>query len=401
MIPEIKLRPKSGEKFMDGGLWVFRNELEMEQRDFGSGTWVRLVSAKGRPLAVGFLNTRCNLAFRAVAPSGEFAFEEEAQAVVLHRLTQALALRQELGLQGQSCRLVFAEGDRLSGLVVDRFGDVLSVQFNTAGMDALREPILEALRIATACKAIVERSDGSAREKEGLKPSSGLIWSVPGFDEKTLNSLGFSQGGYQFHADLLEGQKTGFFLDQGPARAIAASLAKGKACLDVFCYTGGFSVAMAKGQAASVIGMDASEPALALAKKNAQANGVEALCQFHEADCFKELRNWEQEGRRFGLIVVDPPALARGKEGLEGALRGYRELNLRALRMLETNGYLVTCSCTQAVDWERFDRQVMSAARDARASLAQIYALDQPADHPWVLAMPETRYLKVAVYKKL
>jgi 23S rRNA (cytosine1962-C5)-methyltransferase len=335
-----------------------------------------------------------------LARSGEFSDEEDPQKIIRARLEQALALRQMLGVDPAARRLVFSEGDHLPGLVVDQYGAALVMQVGAAGFEALKPWLVEALKELSGCQALVERSEGPARHREGLEESSGLLWAAPGFDPAQLSHWNVDEQGLRFGADLLKGQKTGFFLDQRQTRATLRGLAKGRRCLDAFCHTGSLSVAMAAGGASAVLGLDSSAPALELARANAQQNGVAERLVFEEADCFERLRALAKAGERFGLVLLDPPSMTKGKEGLEGALRGYKELNLRALQVLEPGGWLATCSCTQAVDEERFLRQVTAAARDARVELSQTHLLRQPPDHPWIASMPETRYLKVALFRR-
>jgi 23S rRNA (cytosine1962-C5)-methyltransferase len=210
----------------------------------------------------------------------------------------------------------------------------------------------------------------------------------------------FEEDGLRFQADLIAGHKTGFFLDQRPARALARNLARGRRCLDVFCFSGGFSMALAKGGASSVWGLDQSAEAIAQATAHAALNGVESLCKFEEADAFTRLRELEKAGERFGLIVLDPPAMAKDGEAVGGALRGYKELNLRALRLLEPGGLLITCSCTQAVSEEQFCHEVQSAAQDAPATVRELQRLGAGPDHPRLLGMEETQYLKCLLLRK-
>jgi 23S rRNA (cytosine1962-C5)-methyltransferase len=350
---------------------------------------------------VGFINTRSSIAVRLLARSSEFAQDEGVEGILLKRLDSALELRRRLLPQAEGLRLVYSEGDGLSGLVVDRFGSVLVVQIQSLAMEKHREFLLQKLKEKTKCSAIVERSDAASREKEGLFPAGGLIWSQEGFDAGALKNWRFKEGTWTFEADLLEGQKTGFFLDQRLSREAFAPMGSGRDCLNAFCYTGSFSVCLAKGGAKSVLGLDASAPALAMAAKNAALNQVEAACVFEEADAFKRLREMEKEKRRFGLVLLDPPALAKGKEGLEGALRGYKEINFRALKLLEPGGILATCSCTQLVDEERFLSVLRAAGKDAGCHVRIIYRGGQPPDHPGLLGMEGTRYLKVFALQKM
>jgi 23S rRNA (cytosine1962-C5)-methyltransferase len=397
---EFRLKPGKESRLARGCAWAFRNEIDFQEKDPGNGHLVRLLTSKGRPLGVGFMNTAANLSFRLLARHGEFPLDADAWTIVEARLKQALEVRGPRQPLNGARRLVFGEGDWLSGLIVDDYAGHLAVQFHSWGLERLKPRILEALKALSGCQAIVDRSDNSFRTKEGLAPSKGVLWAAPGFDEAGLAQVAFEEDGLRFKADLIEGHKTGFFLDQRPSRALARSLASGRRCLDVFCFSGGFAVSMAKGGAASVQGLDQSAEAIALAAEHAGLNGVGPLCRFEEGDAFVRLREMEKAGERFGLIVLDPPAMAKDGEAVGGALRGYKELNLRALRLLEPGGLLLTCSCTQAVSEEQFCQEIQSAAQDAPATLRELQRLGAGSDHPRLLGMDETRYLKCLLLRK-
>lgn len=386
------------QRLASGHAWAYRNEIDFKEKDPGPGALVRLKTQKGRPLGVGFLNSASALSFRLLAPHGEFALDADAESILGARLSQAVEARGPR-VAGEARRLVFSEGDWLPGLVVDDYNGVLVIQINTAGMEKRRAFLIEQLKALPGAKAIVERSDAAFRLKEGLSPAMGLLWTLA-LDEEFLHRVPFTEDGLQFTADVLDGHKTGFFLDQRPARALAQSLAKGKRCLDVFCHSGGFSMAMAVGGASEVLGLDQSEPALALAKGHALLNKVQDRCRFEAADAFARLREMEKAGEKFDLVVLDPPAMAKDGEKLGDALRGYRELNLRALRLLVPGGLLITCSCTGAVSDSDFAGVVHAAALDAPATLRELQRLGQGPDHPRLLGMDETRYLKCLLLRK-
>jgi 23S rRNA (cytosine1962-C5)-methyltransferase len=395
MLPSIVFHPGKEKRLSQGYLWAFRNELNFKEKDFAPGSLVAIQSSKGRPLGVGFLNTQSALCFRLLGTAREAGDEASALELLKARLKAAVLSR----APRQARRLVFSEGDLLSGLVVDQYGDVLVAQISSLGLEQRRDLIFAELRQLTHCKAIVERSESGAREKEGLSPRSGLAWSDGSIAEEALSKQLIEEDGLRFEADLLEGQKTGFFLDQRLTREALPALAKGRACLDVFCHTGALALSMAKGGAKSVSAIDESEAALTIAKRNAKLNKLKV--DFQEADAFKELRALSEKGANFDLVLLDPPAMTKGKQGLGDALRGYKELNLRAMKLLPLGGILVSCSCTQAVGEEDFLSTVQSAAVDAGARLQELMRLGQPEDHPRHPAMPETRYLKVFVFRKI
>lgn len=397
---EYRLKPGKETRLTRGSVWAFRNEIDFNEKDPGNGHLVRLLTSKGRPIGVGFMNTASNLCFRMLARHGEFPLEADAWTIVETRLKQALDVRGPRVPANGARRLIFGEGDWLSGLIVDDYAGHLAIQVHSWGIERLKPKILEALKALTGCLSIVDRSDNGFRTKEGLPSVKGILFAAPGIDEAALSKIAFDEDGLSFQADLIAGHKTGFFLDQRPARALARSLAKGRRCLDVFCFSGGFSVSLAKGGATSVLGLDQSADAIAQAAAHAALNGVESLCKFEEADAFTRLRELEKAGERFGLIVLDPPAMAKDGEAVGGALRGYKELNLRALRLLEPGGLLITCSCTQVVSETQFCQEVQSAAQDAPATVRELQRLGAGPDHPRLLGMEETHYLKCLLLRK-
>jgi 23S rRNA (cytosine1962-C5)-methyltransferase len=307
-------------------------------------------------------------------------------ALVAERISAAIAYREKLVSNADAYRVVFSEGDLLPGLIVDRYNDVLSVQILTQAMDAqpVRDAIAETLVAELKPAGIVERVDPRIRELEKLPPrQSGLLWG-----EK--NSTVFEMNGVRFQYDGLAGQKTGAFLDQRENYAAAARYAHGEA-LDVFCYQGGFALHLAK-PCSSVTGVDSSRPALETAEKNAALNGREL--EWIEANAFDLLKDYSAAGRQYDTMVLDPPAFAKTKRDLDKALRGYKELNLRAIKMLRDGGVLVTCSCSHHVSAAEFLEVVADAARDARKSLRLLENRGQSKDHPIALNIPETAYLK-------
>jgi 23S rRNA (cytosine1962-C5)-methyltransferase len=396
--PEFSLKWGKEKRLAGGHAWAFRNEIDLKGRDPGPGALVRLKTHKGRPLGVGFLNTHSQLSFRLLARHNEFPLDATADVIVAERLRQALQLRGPR-VPGAARRLVFSEGDWLPGLIVDDYNGVLVMQLQSAGMEKQRGLIEAFLKKEAGAKALIERSDEAYRLREGLAASAGLRFTA-GLDEDFLAGVPFTEDGVQYLADCIAGHKTGFFLDQRPARALARSLAKDQDCLDLFCHSGAFSVAMAMGGAASVLGLDQSEDALGMARKHATLNKVQGRCSFEAADLFKQLRERELQPQRYGLIVLDPPALAKDGDATGGALRGYRELNLRALRLLKPGGLLLSCSCTGAVSEGQFGDAVHSAAVDAPATLRVLARLGAGPDHPSLLGAPETRYLKCLLLRK-
>lgn len=395
-LPQLSFRPGKEKRLALGYLWAFRNELNFKERDYAPGSLVSLQTSKGRPLGVGFLNSQSNLCFRYLGSHREIQDEATAEALIHARLRSAIQARPAW----EARRLVFSEGDFLSGLVVDQFREVLVMQIGSLGLEKRKSVIVEALKEITHCKAIVERSESEAREKEGLERISGLLWSEGSLSDAILRAYHFSEAGLDFEIDLLEGQKTGFYLDQRLARQALQEYSKGKRCLDVFCNVGALSLSMAKGGATSVHGVDDSEPAVEAARGNAARNQLKAT--FEKGNAFSWLREHaESEPESYDLIALDPPSMAHNRAALGDALRGYKELNLRALRLLKSGGHLLSCSCTQALSEEAFEGVLQSAASDAGVRIQELQRFGQAADHPRHPAMPETRYLKSLLFRKL
>jgi len=355
------------------------------------GQWVRVFSRSGDFLGTATANLRTRLALRRVsrnevAPGPEF---------VDTRLGEALARRAAAGMEGErALRVVYSEGDSLPGLVVDRYGDVLSLQILTAGIEVVREDILDALERRFAPRLIFERSEGGGRRLEGLAEQKGPVrGGGPPTEE-------IETDGVRFLVDVEAGPKTGFFLDQRENRRIVRRLAAGKDVLDGFCAAGGFGLYALAGGARCVLAIDSSRAAVSAARANALRNGAADRWQGETADLFQALRDLAASGRRFDLVVLDPPSFTKQREGREGALRGYRDINRMGLAVLAPGGLLATSSCTQLVDMAKWKQALRDAAADAGAELERVASGGQPPDHPVLLSVPETEYLKFAVYRK-
>ncbi len=346
-----------------------------------------VVDAEGRFLARGLYNGRSQIRVRL------YTWRDEAldDAFFAERITRAVALRRRLpGWEARDAeRLVFSEGDGLSGLTVDRYGDVLCVQFTSLALARRRDAILDALEAELSPSGIILRTEKGILEEEGLALTDGVVRGRPPEAPVTLR-----EGGVTFRADLRIGQKTGFYLDQSVNRRIVARYASGRGVADVCCYTGGFALHCAAGGARRVVGVDASERALALARENAAANGIHTGLQWVRGDAFHWLDEQAARGARYGMVVLDPPRFARSTRGVPQALRGYRRLNEAALRVLEPGGILATFSCSGRVDPEAFRRVVGRAAAAVGRHLRIVERLGQPPDHPVSATCPETLYLK-------
>jgi 23S rRNA (cytosine1962-C5)-methyltransferase len=392
--PSVKLSIRGVARLQGRHPWVYRSDIT-EEKNVPPGAVVRVLDPRGKFLGTALYSSSSQIAIRMIS-HGSVA---DLPALVAERIRAAIAYRKENDLVSNTdaYRIVFSEADFLPGLIVDRYNDVVSVQILTQAIDAapVREAIVKALREdlqpAGILSGIVERVDGRIRELEQLPPrQSGLLWG-----EKT--STEFNMNGVRFHYDGLEGQKTGAFLDQRENYAAAARYAHGEA-LDAFCYQGGFALHLSLHPAArcsSVTGVDSSRPALEMAEKNAALNGREL--EWIEANAFDLLREYSAANRRYDTIVLDPPAFAKTKRDLEKALGGYKELNLRAMKMLRPGGILVTCSCSFHVSSPEFLKVVAAAAQDAHKSLRIVEHRGAAKDHPILLNVPETSYLQCLI----
>jgi 23S rRNA (cytosine1962-C5)-methyltransferase len=385
--PFVKLSERGATRLQARHPWVYRSDL-IEEKNLAPGALVRVLDARGKFLGTALYSSSSQIAIRMLT-HGSVA---DLPGLIAERIRAAIAYRKENDLVSNSdaYRIVFSEADFLPGLIVDRYNDVLSLQILTQAMDAepVREAILKTLRAELEPAGIVERVEGRIRELEQLPPlASGLLWGDKSSTEVTMN-------GVRFHYDGLEGQKTGAFLDQRENYAAAARYAHGET-LDAFCYQGGFALHLAAGKCSSVSGVDGSRPALEMAEKNATLNGREL--EWIEANAFDLLRDYAAGKRCYDTIVLDPPAFAKTKRDLEKALGGYKELNLRALKMLRPGGILVTCSCSFHVSASDFLKVVAAAAQDAHKTLRVVEIRGAAKDHPMLLNVPETSYLQCLI----
>ena len=383
-LPVVKVSRRGANRLKDGHVWVYRSDI-LAADGIAPGALIEVVDDRGKFLGTALYSSASQIAIRML--SNEVV--KDLDNLLRKRIQEAIAYRERNVRDTDAYRIVFSEADFLPGLIVDRYNDLLSLQVLTQAMDveAVRQVIVSELSDRLKPAAIAERVDPRVRELEQLPArSSGLLQG-----EKT-NTV-FAMNGVRFHFEAFEGQKTGAFLDQRENYAAAAQYARGEA-LDVFCYHGGFALHLAP-HCAKVTGVDSSRPALEVADRNAALNGREI--EWIEANAFDLLRDYATAGKRYDTIVLDPPAFAKSKSNLETALRGYKELNLRALKMLRPGGFLVTCSCSYHVSTGEFTEVVAQAARDMHRNLRLVENRTQAKDHPILLAVPETAYLKCLV----
>lgn len=390
-LPLLRLQNGRDKRVRYGHPWVYSNEIVMtpELKALPAGTVVRVDAPSSEPLGVGLFNPRSLIAVRFLTRDPKAKVD---QAFLADRLTKALALRDAL-YKKPYYRLVHAEADGLPGLVIDRYGDVLVCQMNSAGMDRLREPLLAALEEVIAPKTIVLRNDTAAREQEGLEQTVEVVKG------KLPSPLKLEENGVKFFADLAEGQKTGWFFDQRDNRAFMASLAKGRRLLDVYSYAGGFAVQAAVAGATEVTACDRSEQALALAAKAAEANKVSDKFKALKGEAFSELEKLAEAGERFGVVICDPPAFVKSQKDLATGSKGYRKIARLGASLVEPGGYLFVASCSHNMELGRFAEEVARGVGGAGRTGRVIRTAGAAPDHPVHPLLPESAYLKAQVFQ--
>ena len=383
----IYLRRGREQRVLGGHPWVFRSDIERED-GAADGLPVRVLTSAGRFLAMAVYNPRSQISLRILSRR-----DEPIDATFIRgRVRRALDYRRRFA-DLNSCRLIFAESDGLPAVIADKFGDVIVLQILCLGMERFKGDIVDALAQELSPRGIYERNDVPVRELEGLSQQTGLLFGeVP-------DRVEMQENGVRFLVDVKEGQKTGFFLDQKENRAAIAPFVSGMRVLDCFTHTGSFALHAAHYGAAEVTGVDISEHACACALENARLNGVEDRVRFECANAFDFLRAHQTAKEQYDVVILDPPAFTKTRSAVEGALRGYKEINLRGMKLTRDGGYFVTCSCSQHVTPDLFRGMLMEAQKDAHVQLRQIEWRTQGRDHPILLASPETQYLKCGIFQ--
>ena len=388
MNPRITLARGRERRVKAGHLWIYAGEIESVEDGASAGDTVEVTDHRGRFLGRGYFNPASTIAVRLLTRDRKEALDA---ALLRRRIAQAVAYRRHFFAAGESCRLVFGEGDFLPGLTVDRYGPVLSVQISTLGMDRMREDIVAALQDAVHPRGIYERSDLPTRQREGLESRTGLLLGeVPDEIEMELDEM-------RFLVHPRAGQKTGMYLDHRFNRRALQPHARGRRVLDVFCNSGSFGLYALKAGAERSMGIEISAECLELARRNAALNGLESRCEWIEGNAFDHLKDLDRKQERFGLIILDPPAFTKSAKALEAAARGYKEINLRAFRLAAPGGMIVTSSCSYHLGPEEFLGVLQDAASDAGRDVTLVELRSQAPDHPVHLFVPETRYLKCAI----
>ena len=403
--PQVKVSKKAEHAIIKGHPWVYFNEIT-EAQPFENGELVDVVSQKGSYLGTGFANENSKIRVRLISRNANDKFDE---AFFERRLRHAIDYRKTvMGDDFSNCRLIFGEADSFPGLTIDRFGDILVAQVLSLGIEKRKKMLFELLAKIFAqdnqpIRGIYERNDVAIRELEGMEQYKGFFplegYPIPDSTETTITENGIT---YAVHFE--NGQKTGFFLDQKYNRLAVAKLSRGKRVLDCFTHTGSFGLNAAKGGAEYVLSVDISESAVEMAQKNAKANGLDGKVEYLAANVFDllpKLSEGEMINRygKFDFIILDPPAFTKSRQTVESAMRGYKEINLRAMRLLPRGGYLATCSCSHFMTEQLFVKMLHQAAADAGVSLRQIEARQQSPDHPILWNVEETNYLKFYLFQ--
>lgn len=388
----ITLKKNEDRRIKSGHPWVFSNEIARIDGTPEPGAVCELFDVAGGLIGTGYHNPHSLIAVRLLSLQQE---DIDTVAFFEQRIATALAHRRSLYPQLESFRLVYGESDFLPGLVVDKYGDYLSLQLLSAGMDRRKPLILEALQRLLAPKGIIARNDVAVRGMEGLTEGVELLAG----DIPTVVTM--QENGLTFEVDLRNGQKTGGFLDQKENHLLLKGICAEKAVLDCFCYSGSWASHAGFFGAASVLGLDISDRAVALAGRNAALNGLSGRVAFEECDAFDRLRSLKLEGRSFGVVVLDPPAFVKNRKNIAEATKGYITINRRALELLEPGGYLITCSCSYHMGREPFREMLVTAARQAKREVRLVTSRSQAPDHPVLLSFPESEYLKCVVLQAI
>ena len=392
----VTLRKGEGRFLKAGGLWVYDNEIDSVRGSYVDGALVLIHDFDGYPLGKGFINRQSRITVRLLSRREQTRIDE---TFFENRLRAAWTYRKKV-VDTSSCRIVFGEADQLPGLVIDKYSDVLVVQSLALGIDRYKDQILEILcgilkEDGLTVRGIYERSDVKVRRQEGMELSAGFIGEP--FDTQ----VEISENGVRYLVDVAEGQKTGFFLDQKYNRLAIQRLCEGADVLDCFTHTGSFALNAGLAGAARVLGADASETAIQQARLNASLNKLEDRVTFRCADVFELLPELEAAGESYDVVILDPPAFTKSRSSVKNAVRGYREINLRGIRLVKNGGFLATCSCSHFMDNELFTRTIGQAAKDAHRRLRQVEVRAQSPDHPVLMFADESYYLKFFIFQVL
>lgn len=383
---KVFLRKKIAPRIANGHPWIYRNEVEKVEGDPNGGDIVDVYYGDGKFAGRGYINPKSLILVRLLTRK-----QETIDAQFFHnRIAQAWEYRKKIGYT-ENCRLIFGEADQLPALVIDKFNDYFVIQTLALGIDLWKDAIVQALQSIFSPKGIYERNDVPVRELEGLPQHKGFL-SAP-FDTQIV----INENGLKFNVDIENGQKTGYFLDQQDNRRAIRNIVKDAEVLGVFTYTGTFEIHAAHYGAKSVLGLDISENAVNQANRNAALNGLEHIVHFDAVNAFDVLKQWGKDGRQYDVVMLDPPAFTKSRENIQKALTGYKEINLRGMKLIRNGGFLVTSSCTNLVSPDQFLQMIELAAKDARKKIRQVTFQAQASDHPIIWGMENTNYLKFLI----
>lgn len=416
---KVVLKKGEGRTIKSGGAWVFDNEISRVDGAFENGEIVEVHDHDDYFMGYGFINTNSKIRVRMMSRKKEHPVTEELietrirnaweyRKAVMDPVVYGIASghgsqrdtdkEQAERLQKLSCRLVFGEADFLPGITIDKFSDVLVIESLALGTDLMKDIILDKCKAVLAedgvvIRGIYERSDAKVREQEGLERIKGFIGEP--FDTKVL----IEENGIKYYVDVENGQKTGFFLDQKYNRRAIASICKGKKVLDCFTHTGSFGLNCAAAGATSVLSVDASELGCEQARENAKMNGLDSIVSYECADVFELLPDLERKGEEYDVVILDPPAFTKSRASIKKAVTGYREINIRGMKLVKNGGFLATCSCSHFMDEELFAKTIREAARSAHKLLRQVEFRQQAADHPILWSNDASYYLKFYIFQ--
>lgn len=390
----VTLKRGEGRTIKGGGMWVFDNEIADISGEFEDGDIVSVHDFDGYPMGKGFINRNSKIRVRLMTRKAEQEIDEDFLRM---RLKNAWEYRKSV-IDTESCRVVFGEADFLPGLVIDKFHDVLVVQSLALGIDRYKERMVSILKEilledGIKIRGVYERSDAKVRKQEGMELHKGFIGEA--FDTE----IEIIENGVKYLVDVKDGQKTGFFLDQKNNRAAIRKLCRGAKVLDCFTHTGSFALNAGQAGAALVLGLDASETGVEQAVKNAALNGLSDIVSFECADVFEKLPELEKAGERFDVVILDPPAFTKSRNSVKNAVKGYREINLRGMKLVRDGGFLATCSCSHFMTQELFAKTIAQAAKNAHKRLRQVEFHTQAPDHPILWAADESYYLKFYIFQ--
>ena len=389
----VVLKKGEGRTIKSGGLWVFDNEIDVIEDSVIDGGLVEVNDFDGYFMGIGFINRKSKITVRMLSRRTR----EVNKAFIENRVRTAVDYRMKT-VDTSSCRMIFGEADFLPGIVIDKFSDILVVESNALGIDRLKMDIIEALKnclheYGMDIRGVYERSDAKVRLLEGMERYKGFIG--PSFDTKVI----IEENGVKYYVDVEDGQKTGFFLDQKYNRLAVRKLCKDSKVLDCFTHTGSFALNAGFAGAKSVLGVDASELAVRQATENAALNGLSDSVKFICEDVFELLPELERKGEKFDVVILDPPAFTKSRSSIKNAVKGYREINLRGMKLVKDGGFLATCSCSHFMDPELFTRTIAEAAKNVHKRLRQIEYRTQAPDHPILWDSSESLYLKFYIFQ--